>query len=225
MKILRYLLIGWLPVFLWMAVIFSISADHNPYRAIPDAHQPTPEPHWETPEPNQPTSQPNQSTPAPNQSTPESQRPTPVTPPGTGSDDIPRTELRPQYEAFSRLAHVAEYAILAFLFARATTSPMTGQNPLPPVQLWKTIRISIFAREASSLTKVEVFRLLLAFGLTIAFAFSDELHQTHVAGRTYQNIDLLLDTLGAAAGVLLFVKLSFRLRRSPAFEVQGTESK
>jgi hypothetical protein len=59
-------------------------------------------------------------------------------------------------------------------------------------------------------------RLLLASALTLANAFSDELHQTHVASRTYQNIDPPLGALVAAAGNLLFVKLGYHIRRTPA---------
>jgi len=71
------------------------------------------------------------------------------------------------------LAHIFEYAILAFLLARAL--------------LWR-----------GDLTRGQV---LTVFYLILLYAYSDELHQIFVPGRAFQVIDLLLDGLGAAIGL------------------------
>lgn len=43
----------------------------------------------------------------------------------------------------------------------------------------------------------------LAFGLGVAYAVSDELHQHFVPGRQGSPLDVLVDTIGVALGVLL----------------------
>lgn len=45
---------------------------------------------------------------------------------------------------------------------------------------------------------------LIALGIAIIFAVTDEYHQTFVAGRTGQTIDVLIDSAGALAGVLFY---------------------
>lgn len=45
------------------------------------------------------------------------------------------------------------------------------------------------------------FRPFMAFAITAAYAVSDELHQLFVEGRACQLSDVLIDSLGAAAGI------------------------
>ncbi len=45
--------------------------------------------------------------------------------------------------------------------------------------------------------------MLAAFALCIAYALSDEIHQTFVAGRTFQLQDLGLDAAGILTGLSL----------------------
>ncbi len=47
-------------------------------------------------------------------------------------------------------------------------------------------------------------RPLPAAGLAIAYAASDEVHQTFVVGRQGQPLDVLIDAAGVLAGVLLW---------------------
>lgn len=75
------------------------------------------------------------------------------------------------------LTHVLEYAILAYLLARAL--------------LWR----GEFTRG----------QLLTAFYLVIFYAFTDEFHQVFTPGRAFQIIDLLMDALGVALGVGAYV--------------------
>ncbi len=75
------------------------------------------------------------------------------------------------------LAHIFEYAILAFLLARAL--------------LWR-----------GNFTRGQALTVLY---LILLYAYSDELHQVFVPGRAFQVIDLLLDGLGAALGMGAYI--------------------
>ena len=50
-------------------------------------------------------------------------------------------------------------------------------------------------------------RPLVAVGLAVAYAATDELHQHFVPGRAGTLIDVAVDALGATAGVLLYRRL------------------
>ena len=75
------------------------------------------------------------------------------------------------------LAHIFEYAILAFLLARAL--------------LWR-----------GDFTRGQV---LTVFYLILFYAYTDEFHQLYVPGRAFQMVDLLLDGLGAAIGLGAYI--------------------
>jgi VanZ family protein len=86
-------------------------------------------------------------------------------------------------------AHLTEYAVLAALFWRAVRKPRK-QDPRP----WSP-------------------KLAIASILFVAlYAITDELHQSYVPNRQGSAWDVLLDTLGAAGGVLS-LWLLFRWRR------------
>jgi VanZ family protein len=57
-------------------------------------------------------------------------------------------------------------------------------------------------------------RVLLALGLTILYAASDELHQSHVPDRTGRAEDVVIDALGALLGVSATVWLLGRRARA-----------
>ena len=71
-----------------------------------------------------------------------------------------------------KTAHIAEYAILGALLARA------------------------------------LGRALPAFLLAVAYAAGDEFHQHFVPGRNGTVVDIGIDALGAALGVVLYLRLS-----------------
>ena len=48
----------------------------------------------------------------------------------------------------------------------------------------------------------------LSFGITVLYAISDEVHQLFVPGRSGQVSDVLLDSVGALAGIGLYLLLS-----------------
>src|SRR6266540_4501418 len=72
-----------------------------------------------------------------------------------------------------KLVHLAEYALLCFLWWRALKEVTNGRRAA-----------------------------LLAFVLASAYAITDELHQTFVDGRHGTPVDWLIDSAGAAAAAL-----------------------
>ncbi|HEY9175648.1 MAG TPA: VanZ family protein [Verrucomicrobiae bacterium] len=79
-----------------------------------------------------------------------------------------------------KAAHFTEFAVLAVLLWRAARKPRRGE---PQLWRWST-----------------------AFGVflfAVAFAVSDELHQGYVPTRTASAWDVLIDSMGAATGLLL----------------------
>ena len=75
-----------------------------------------------------------------------------------------------------KVVHFAEYAILLALW-------------------WRALRTKLGASSA----------LVLAFGLTVSYAVSDEIHQTYVDGRIGTPRDVAIDALGAAAVAALIL--------------------
>ena len=92
------------------------------------------------------------------------------------SDDT----IRAVQAAVRKSSHVTEYSVLAVLIWRARRRP--GKNDPRP---WSR-------REAA-----------FAIGLSGAYAVTDEFHQWFVPSRGASAGDVLLDTLGATAGVLV----------------------
>lgn len=81
--------------------------------------------------------------------------------------------------------HFVEYGVLAFLMSHA-------------VQVsWPSAR----------------HRVLVAFWLTFALGFSDELHQAYVPGRSSDVMDLVADAIGAAIAITLYQLLRAFMRR------------
>lgn len=150
---LRRLAWAWIPALAWMAFIFLISTDSNPYRAFPNAHQPAGS-----------------------------------SPTGLDSKGRAITDLRPPYEALGRAAHAVEFALLGWLCSRSTVLTITG---------------------ITKFTDKRRFAVAVFLGclLSMAFGVSDEWHQSFVAGRTLQSVDLLLDSLGSTAGALIYLRL------------------
>lgn len=83
-------------------------------------------------------------------------------------------------------AHMSEYALLAMLLA-----VHLGCYPFPKKKA-----------------------LLLAFGLTVCYAASDELHQVFVPGRAGRLTDVCIDSLGGLAGSFILF-LVWRKKGNP----------
>lgn len=81
-------------------------------------------------------------------------------------------------EWIGQVMHFVEYAVLAFLVARAVHK-----------------------------TKPEYPKItLLVLILAMVYALSDEIHQLFVPGRAFQVVDLMIDLLGSIAGVYIYKK-------------------
>ena len=79
-----------------------------------------------------------------------------------------------------KTAHLAEYAVLALLLWRALRQPVPG-DPRP--WSWREARHALL--------------------LAALYAATDELHQAFVPSRDAAVMDVLMDALGAALGLLL----------------------
>ena len=78
-----------------------------------------------------------------------------------------------------KLAHMAEYGLLLFLW-------------------WRALREYAGARTA----------LAIAFAVCVAYAGTDEYHQTFVEGRHGTPVDVLIDSVGMAVVALLVLRRS-----------------
>jgi VanZ family protein len=98
-----------------------------------------------------------------------------------------------------KLAHVAEYAVLGLLTTRALTLPRSGRR-----------RGSAHGAPPGVRTCAAAIALACCAGVAIL----DELHQSTLPSRTGSPRDVLIDMLGAAAGVVVAV-LVWRRRWVP----------
>jgi VanZ family protein len=90
---------------------------------------------------------------------------------------------------FRKCCHLAEYAVLALL-------------------LWRAIRQTERGAGGSNWQKIRLTMLIVMF-----YAATDEFHQIFVPTRTAQVSDVLIDTVGGAAGLLaLWIVFNWRKR-------------
>jgi VanZ family protein len=98
---------------------------------------------------------------------------------------------------FHKVVHFFEYAVLGVLWIRALT----------------------FARPGANFFKLSI----LAWGVTVLFALSDEWHQTFVPGRSGRLEDVLFDVICAVIGIVLYLMFRFiaAARRASSQAVRG----
>jgi VanZ family protein len=137
---LRVFVKYWLPVMVWMAVIFSASSDTNSARRSSRLIEPFIR--WLFP-------------------------------------DIHPDNIWPIVLFVRKCAHLTEYAVLALLLWRAFRSVSVQTAGWS----WRLARNAWFG--------------------VIAYAITDEVHQTFVPGRQGSAWDVLIDSLGGAAGLLV----------------------
>jgi len=154
-----------IPTFLWVLIIFFFSAQHSPYELV--IHQLHPAAATLTA-----------------QTMAESTATQPAIKVETKgiSSIFPRTDDK--QEILGRYLHVAEYAILSLLLARA----LVWKDPL------------------------NLVLLLAALAISVLFALSDEYHQVFVPSRRFETGDLILDALGSGIGLLTFIFLARKNR-------------
>ena len=143
----------WLPVLIWMAIIFSASGDTQSYQHSSRIIGPFL--HWLFPA-------------------------------------MSETNVNHVVTFARKCAHLTEYAILAFLFWRAIRQPSKA-NPRP----WSWPQAGA------------------AVAFVALYAATDEFHQSFVPSREASGRDVLIDTTGAALGMLvLWLILDWRQRKS-----------
>lgn len=86
-------------------------------------------------------------------------------------------------------AHMSEYALLAILF--------------------------FFHLECYAFSKKKA--MLLAFGLSVCYAATDEFHQLFVPGRAGRFTDVCIDGIGSLAGMLFCAIITFRRKKKECF--------
>ena len=131
----------WLPVLIWMALIFSASSDSHSYEHSSRFVEPFL--HWLFPQ-------------------------------------MPEAQVKEIHHLLRKSAHLTEYAVLALLLWRAVRRPVKN-DPRP----WRWAEAG------------------LALAGVFAYAATDEFHQIYVPNRTPLISDVLIDTTGGVAGLLL----------------------
>ena len=93
-----------------------------------------------------------------------------------------KSELEPIWDLiFRKIAHLAEFFVLAYLLYRSLSSNgLKGKN-----------------------------LLLISFFLSLTFAVFDEWHQSQVAGRSASPVDVLVDSVGILFFVIMQFKKNF----------------
>jgi VanZ family protein len=104
---------------------------------------------------------------------------------------MPPDQVEEIHHIFRKCGHLTEYAILALLLWRAIHQPQKN-----PAQKWNW-------RHAG-----------LALAIVFLYAATDEFHQIFVPGRTALFSDVLIDTSGGAAGLLILWSARKIMRRT-----------
>lgn len=105
----------------------------------------------------------------------------------TGYNDMEVTERTMQIEPYIReTAHFLEYAVLGFLVLVAVRAFVTANG------------------------KISLISILIC----LTYALTDEVHQLFIPGRTFQLIDIILDTAGAAVVIAVFFVINSRPEQS-----------
>ena len=102
---------------------------------------------------------------------------------------IPALSNSSAAELLGQLMHFVEYAVLAFLLARALYSSGRGAR--------------VFQHDKPEPPKIPALVVIIA----MLYALSDETHQLFVPGRAFQVIDLVVDLVGVLGGAYLYKKL------------------
>lgn len=94
------------------------------------------------------------------------------------SEPMPAVKDKPYEKMVNTLSHMSEYAGLAFWF-------YFGWTRGRPFRIKPTPRFLVYAAT-----------------MAVAYGVTDEVHQIYVPGRTFQWLDLIVDTVGSGFAVL-----------------------
>ncbi|MFA4872368.1 MAG: VanZ family protein [Patescibacteria group bacterium] len=96
---------------------------------------------------------------------------------------IPGGSIPAPVSVASQVLHACEYAVLAYLIARAFS-----QTKKEPKHSFSAI-------------------IILAFSISVLYGATDELHQLYVPGRHPDSMDVFVDALGSGIGVFVWYRL------------------
>lgn len=105
---------------------------------------------------------------------------------------------------------VVVWAAVIFAFS-AVPSLGTGLGTWD-LLLRKLAHVTEYAILGALLARAVQGRLTLAFALGVAYAITDEIHQTFVPGRAGRPLDVAIDAVGVALGILAWRQLARRAR-------------
>jgi VanZ family protein len=111
-----------------------------------------------------------------------------------------------------KCAHFTEYAILGTLFLNALLRMMTRTSETSSPFRQDNLQTSTPPRRQHTLAH----RAFISWILATAYATTDEFHQLFVVGRSSQVGDVLIDSAGALAGILIATTV-FRRRNRTGF--------
>jgi VanZ family protein len=98
----------------------------------------------------------------------------------------------------------------ALIFALSSIPSLSSGLGVWDLVLRKAAHVTEYAILGALLVRA-VGRELPAFGIGVAYAITDEIHQTFVAGRHGSPLDVLIDAGGIALGIALFAAARERL--------------
>lgn len=102
-------------------------------------------------------------------------------------------------------------AVMALIFALSATPDLSSGLGAWDLVLRKLAHIGIFGVLWLTLARAAYWRRpLLVTVLAVLYAISDEVHQSYVEGRHGSPVDVLIDTLGIALAVLLWIAVTRR---------------
>lgn len=104
-----------------------------------------------------------------------------------------------------KLAHVSEYAILAIL-VRQTLAQLAPSYTNEDTGNTNITNFDSPGRDTSS--KQAITLNVAAVLFSFVYAISDEWHQSFIPGRSAAYQDVLIDTSGAVAGIILYMVLA-----------------
>jgi len=102
---------------------------------------------------------------------------------------FPSPELGPSFPLKDKLLHMAAYGLLAIFFAHACQKTWPGRLSLKQL-------------------------LLVSAGFATLYGISDELHQSLVAARQAEGLDVVADFWGGIMGAVLYLKWVAARRRA-----------
>ena len=104
-------------------------------------------------------------------------------------------------------------AVMALIFALSATPDLSSGLGVWDTVLRKLAHITIYGVLWLTLMRASVWRRpVLAAVIAIAYAISDEIHQSFVEGRHGSPVDVAIDALGVGLAVLAWIVASRRLR-------------